>query len=192
MVYRQKADMNAISRRLSLAGLLVFGLWAFVYAADILTVDMEKSRIDFLGTKPGGLHRGGFKQFTVDAVADWSDLSKSSFKIDIDTTSLWSDNNGLTNHLKNSDFFDVPRYPNITFDTSRIELRGAGQAVVNGTLTMLGKAVEVAVPCNVEVPAGGLKVRCEFKIDRTRWGMTHAKGRVDDEVEIDARFVFGR
>ncbi len=120
------------------------------------------------------------------------DLSKSSFKVDIDTTSLWSDNNGLTNHLNNSDFFNVPRYPNITFETTRIELRSANQAVVNGTLTMLDKALEVAIPCSVEVTDGSLQAKCEFKIDRTQWGMTYGKGRVDAEVEIEAKFVFGR
>ena len=184
--------MNVTSRRLSFVGLFVFGLWVVVYAADMLTLVKEQSRIDFVGTKPGGLHRGGFERFTVDAAADWGDLSKSSFKIDIDATSLWSDNNALTGHLKTSDFFDVSRYPNITFETTRIELRSANQAVVTGELTMLGKAVEVAIPCNIEVTDGGLQVKSEFNIDRTQWGMTHSKGRVDDEVEIAARFVFGR
>ena len=94
--------------------------------------------------------------------------------------------------MKNADFSDVPRYPNITFETTGIEIKSANQAVVNGTLTMLGKAVEVAIPCNVEVSDVGLQVKAAFKIDRTQWGMTHAKGRVDDEVEIAARFVFGR
>jgi polyisoprenoid-binding protein YceI len=182
--------MNVGSGRLFFVGLFVIGLWVVVHAADRLTLVKEKSQIEFVGTKPGGSHRGGFKRFTVDAAADWGDLSKSSFKIDIDASSLWSDNNGLTGHLNNSDFFDVPRYPNITFETTRIELKSANQAVVNGTLTMLGKAVEVAIPCDVEVTAGGLQVKSEFKIDRTQWGMTH--GRVDDEVEIAARFVFGR
>jgi len=184
--------MNVVSRRIFFAGLFVFGLWVAVYAAGMLTLVKERSQIEFVGTKPGGSHRGGFKQFTADAAADWGDLSKSSFKIDIDATSLWSDNNGLTGHLKNSDFFDVSRYPNITFETTRIELASAKEAVVTGKLTMLGKAVEVAIPCNIEVTEGSLQVKSEFKIDRTRWGMTHSKGRVDDEVEIAARFVFGR
>ncbi len=184
--------MNVVSRRLFFAGLFVFGLWVAVYAADMLTLVKERSQIEFVGTKPGGSHRGGFKLFTADAAADWGDLSKSSFKIDIDATSLWSDNNGLTGHLKNSDFFDVSRYPNITFETTRIELASAKEAVVTGKLTMLGKAVEIAIPCNIEVTDGSLQVKSEFKIDRTQWGMTHSKGRVDDEVEIAARFVFGR
>ena len=184
--------MNAISRRLSLVGLFVSGVCVVVYAADRLTLDMEKSRIDFVGTKPTGLHRGGFERFTVDAAADWGDLSKSRFKVDIDATSLWSDNNGLTNHLKNSDFFDVSRYPTISFETTRIDLGNAKIAVVNGTLTMLGKAMEIAVPCSVDVTDGSLKTECDFKIDRTRWGMTYGRGRVDEEVEIAVRLVFGR
>lgn len=185
--------MNVVSRRsIFLAGLFVFGLWVAVHAADMLTLVKERSQIEFVGTKPGGSHRGGFNRFTAEAAADWGDLSKSSVRIDIDATSLWSDNNGLTGHLKNSDFFDLTRYPNITFETTQIELRSANQAIVTGTLTMLGKAVEVSVPCNVEVADGGLRVKSEFKIDRTRWGMTGAKGRVDDEVEITVRLVFGR
>ena len=38
----------------------------------------------------------------------------------------------------------------------------------------------------------GLKGETQFTIDRTLWGMTHAKGSVDDEVEIAVRLVFGR
>lgn len=184
--------MNAISRRLSFIGLILFGLWIVAYAADTMTLVKDKSRIDFVGTKPGGMHRGGFKQFTVDAAVDFGDLSQSSFKIDIDSNSLWSDNNGLTNHLKNADFFDVSRYQNITFETNRFEVRSATKVVVNGTLTMLGKAVEIAVPCEVEVSDGSVQSKCEFKINRTHWGMTYGKGRVDEEVEISARFVLGR
>lgn len=184
--------MNLASARRFFAGLLVLGLGVLVYAADMLTLVKEKSRIEFVGNKPGGSHRGGFGRFTVDASADWADLSKSSFKFDIETTSLWSDDSGLTGHLKNADFFDVSRYPNIRFETTRIELRNADKAIVTGTLTMLGKAVEVAIPANIKVTEGGLQVKTDFKIDRMQWGMTHAKGRIDDEVEISARFVFGR
>lgn len=184
--------MNVFSRRLFFAGLFVFGLWVAVYAADTLTLVKELSRIEFVGSKPGASHRGGFKRFTADAVADWGDLSRSSFKIEIDATSLWSDSGGLAAHLKNADFFDVSRYPSITFETTRIELKSANEAVVTGKLTMLGKAVEITVPCKIEVTDGGLKVKSEFKIDRMQWGMTYGKGRVDDEVEITARFVFGR
>ncbi len=184
--------MSLESARRLLAGLLVLGLGVAVYAADMLTLVKEKSQIEFVGTKPGGAHRGGFSRFTVDSTADLTDLSKSSFKVDIDATSLWSDNGALTGHLKNADFIDVSRYPNIMFETTRIELRGANQAIVTGTLTMRGKAVELSAPANIEVTDGGLQVKADFKIDRMQWGMTYGKGRIDDDVRISARLVFGR
>ena len=184
--------MNRASARRLLAGFLVLGLGVVAYAADMLTLVKEKSQIEFVGTKPGGAHRGGFTRFSVDATADWADLSKSNFKFDIDATSLWSDNGALTGHLKNADFFDVSRYPNIRFETTRIELRSANQAVVAGTLTMLGKAVEVSTPATIEVTESGLQVKTEFRIDRMQWGMTHGKGRIDDDVRIAVKLVFGR
>ncbi len=184
--------MSVVSRRLFFANLFVFGLWVAVCAADMLTLDKELSQIEFVGSKPGASHRGGFKRFTADLAADWGDLSKSSLKVEIDATSLWSDSDALAAHLKKSDFFDVSRYPSITFETTRIELKSANEAVVTGKLTMLGKAVEVAIPRKIEVADGGLRVKSEFKIDRMQWGMTYGKGRVEDEVEVTTRFAFGR
>ncbi len=52
---------------------------------------------------------------------DFGDPSKSSLNIDIDADSLFSDNEMLTNHLKNPDFFDVRKYPTITFESTSIE-----------------------------------------------------------------------
>jgi polyisoprenoid-binding protein YceI len=184
--------MNVVSGRSFFAGLFVFGLAVAVYATDMLNLVKEQSQIEFVGSKPGASHRGGFKRFTADAAVDWGDLSRSSFKIEVDTTSVWTDSGGLAAHLRNADFFDVSRYPTITFETTRIELKSTSEAVVTGTLTMLGKAVEVAIPCKIEVADGGLRVKSEFKIDRMQWGMTYGKGRVEDEVEITTRFAFGR
>lgn len=174
-----------------LASLCALCLWAIAQAADTFVLVKEKSRIEFVGSKPGGWHRGGFKQFSVDGSADWSDLSRSSVRIEIDATSLWSDEGGLTRHLQAADFFDVSRYPKIEFETTQISLTTPQDAVVTGKLTMLGKSVEVALPCRIEVTDAGLTVKSEFTIDRTQWGMTHGRGRVNDEVDITARLVLG-
>ena len=184
--------MNLWSGKFVFTGLFVFGLWVAVHAADVLTLVREKSQIEFVGSKSGGSHRGGFKRFAVDATADWADLAKSSIKVEIDATSLWSDDGGLTGHLKTRDFFGVSQYPKIAFETTRIEFLTAQEAVVTGKLTMLGRAVEVAIPCKIEVTGQSLSVKSEFAIDRTQWGMTYGKGKINDEVEIAARLVFGR
>ncbi len=184
--------MKILSWRLLFCGVIVLGVWLAVHAADVLTLVEQKSRIEFVGSKAGGSHRGGFKRFTVDATGDWADLAKGSFRIEIDAASLWSDDGGLTAHLKTRDFFDVSRYPKIEFEATRIELLGTQEAVVTGKLTMLGKTVELTIPCKIDVGDGGLRVKAEFTIDRSQWGMTHGKGRINDEVEITAGLAFGR
>ena len=130
--------------------------------------------------------KGGFKDFSVDCKADWEDPSKSSLGIDITTDSLWSDDAKLTEHLKNPDFFDVRKYPKITFKSTKIEVAGDHEATIIGKMKMLDKEVEVKIPCKVAVDDSSVTLEASFKLDRTLWGMAYGVGKVDKEVQIDA------
>ncbi|MCI0682400.1 MAG: hypothetical protein L0Y71_09865 [Gemmataceae bacterium] len=54
--------------------------------------------VTFIGTKPNGKHDGGFKTLTGAASVPGDDLTKLKIQVEIDTTSLYSDNPKLTNH----------------------------------------------------------------------------------------------
>jgi polyisoprenoid-binding protein YceI len=161
-------------------------------AADPIKLNSDQSKIEFLGKKTDGEHAGGFKKFTVEALADFEDPSKSSLKIVIDTTSLWSDDPKLTDHLKNPDFFDVRKYPEIKFESTSIQPDGESKANIIGKLTMLGKTEEVKVPCDVEASDDKIELTAKFEIDRTKWGMTYGVGKVNKEVAITAKMSFKR
>ncbi|MCC9600376.1 YceI family protein [Stieleria sp. JC731] len=161
-------------------------------AADELTVDSEKSTISFVGAKTDGKHEGGFKKFKGTAVADHENPAKSSLSIEIDTRSIWSDDEKLTNHLKSPDFFDVRKFPTVKFESTKIEVTpdsDTSKAKITGKWTMLGKTVEVDVPVVVTMTDQGLNMIADFKIDRTKWGMTYGKGKIDDDVKIQAKLV---
>ncbi len=159
-------------------------------AADKLTLIEDKSKITFVGKKPEGEHKGGFKKFKVDALADHEDMSKSSLKIVIDTESLWSDDEKLTGHLKNADFFDVKKYPTATFESTKIEKVSDTEIKFHGKLTMLGKTEEIVVPAKVASSDEKIQINADFKIDRTKWGMNYGKGKINDEVGMMAELVF--
>ncbi len=159
-------------------------------AADKLTLIEDKSKISFVGKKPEGEHKGGFKKFKVDALADHEDMSKSSLKIVIDTESLWSDDEKLTGHLKNADFFDVKKYPTATFESTKIEKVSDTEIKFHGKLTMLGKTEEIVVPAKVAASDEKIQINADFKIDRTKWGMNYGKGKINDEVGMTAELVF--
>lgn len=182
----------SLIRSFALVGLMV-GLCSLTQAAETLDMDTEASKIEFVGKKADGKHAGGFKKFTAVAIADFEEPSNGSLTIDIDTSSLWSDDEKLTSHLKNPDFFDIRKHPKITFkSTGLIAGEEEGKATIKGNLTMLGKTAEIEVPCTVAAADKTVQVDASFVIDRTRWGMTYGEGKVNNEVDVKAHLVFNR
>lgn len=155
-------------------------------AAEKYKVVTEKSKIDFVGKKADGEHKGGFKKITGSALVDHDNPDQGSIKLEIDTASIWSDNDKLTAHLQNPDFFNVRKYPKITFESTEIEHTGEGTGVITGKLTMLDKTVETKVPVKAKLTDDGLKLNATFKIDRTKWGMTYGEGKVLNDVDLVA------
>lgn len=166
--------MNRILSAMAVAVLAV----APAIAADKYKLDGENTTIEFTGTKKDGKHTGGFKKLEGTVTND------DSWKIDvtIDTTSIHSDNPGLTNHLKGGDFFGVKDHPTAKFVTTKIEKADKGYKVT-GKFTMLGKEKEISFPAEIKT-GETFELKAEFKIDRTDYGMTYGEGKVDKEVSL--------
>ena len=156
-----------------------------------MKADKEKSKIDFVGKKSDGKHAGGFKEFKSEVKMDLESPEKSSITIEIKTDSLWSDDETLTGHLKNPDFFDVKKYPTMKFESTKVEVSDDKSTII-GKLTMLDKTIEVKIPTTNELNEKSLTIKADFKIDRTKWGMNYGKGKVDDEVELKVILMFPR
>ncbi len=171
--------------------LSLIAIFAVPGLGQSLKVDKEKSKIDFVGKKPDGKHAGGFKDFTSEAKVNMESPDKSSLTIEIKTDSLWSDDEKLTGHLKNPDFFDVKKYPTIKFESTKIEVSD-DKATIIGKLTMLDKTVEVKIPTTTELNDKSLTLKADFKIDRTKWGMNYGKGKIEDDVELKIMLMFPR
>lgn len=177
-------------RCLSVLALLV---WTAVpSSAETLKLNKEKSKIEFVGKKTDGSHKGGFKEFSTETKADMDSPDKSSIKIEIDAESLWSDDEKLTAHLKNPDFFNVRKYPKITFESTKISVDGDESATIVGKLTLLDQTSEIKVPCKVSISDTSITIDADFKLDRTKFGMSYGKGKINDEVEVSAVLVFAR
>ena len=174
----------------TLAGLLV--LAGTVSAGEKMTADPDKSSIKFLGTKPDGKTQpGGFKTFTVDANVDFNAPNESTISIEIETKSIYSQDEKLTNHLKNPDFFNVRKYPKVTFKSTKVEVDHE-KTSITGQWTMLGKSVEIKIPAEVTPTDRGLDMVASFKIDRTKWGMNYGEGKIDKDVKVDVKFALTR
>jgi polyisoprenoid-binding protein YceI len=113
-------------------------------------IDMNHSNVGFTVPIMGGLSKvkGKFTDFTVNLVNDEKDITKSSVNVSIKATSIDTGIDGRDKHLRTADFFDVEKFPEITFQSTRIEKKGK-QFIAHGPLTMHGVTKEIALPFTV-------------------------------------------
>ncbi len=89
--------------------------------------------------------RGHFKDVKGTLKFDPSHPKESSVSVRIDARKLWSGDPDRDAHLKNADFLDVERFPQITFEGNQVEVIGAHDYVVTGDLTIRGVKRKVAL-----------------------------------------------
>jgi polyisoprenoid-binding protein YceI len=149
-----------------------------------VALDSENTKIEFVGTKPEGSHQGGFKEFSGKIALDGKSVEKIS--LEIQTASLWADDDKLANHLKSPDFFNVKENPTASFESSKVETKDetSGEHIITGELTMLAKAKEITFPATIKNEGGKVTLTSQFKIDRTDFGMDFGQDKVDNEVTI--------
>jgi polyisoprenoid-binding protein YceI len=95
--------------------------------------------------------RGRFTRYKGTAKLDANDFTKSTFVGEIDATSVDTGNEQRDGHLKSPDFFDVAKFPTITFESTSVAKKGEHYAVT-GNLTMRG----VAKPLTLDVEWAGI------------------------------------
>ena len=93
--------------------------------------------------------------------------------------------------MKNEDFFNVEKFPTMTFKSTNIEITGENTANITGDLTILDTTKPVTLdvthnksgvhPFNGEFVAG---LSATTTVKRSDFGMTYGLPAVGDDVEI--------
>lgn len=106
--------------------------------------------------------------------------------------------NGLVNHLKDPDFFDVKRFPVATMAITSSEPINKQEVKVTGNLTIRGVMQSVSFPAKTEINAGVAKVNGKLVIDRTQWGVNYQSGKfygsladkaISDDIELNIKIT---
>ncbi|HEV8074816.1 MAG TPA: YceI family protein [Candidatus Acidoferrum sp.] len=93
--------------------------------------------------------RGEFHGVTGTVVVDDSDISKSSVNVTIDATTVDTREPDRDKHLKSEAFFDVAKYPTITFQSTKVERNNDGSLKVTGDLTIRGVTKSAVLTANL-------------------------------------------
>jgi polyisoprenoid-binding protein YceI len=147
---------------------------------------------------------GGFQKLEGTLTYDTKNPSNSHLDVEIDVSSIDTRDSQRDAHLKSADFFDVEKFPKITFRSKRIEHAGddslklVGDLSIHGvtketTLTVDGPSIEMKDPFgNVRIGASATT-----KLNRKEFGLNwnaalEAGGfLVGDEVTVhlDVQFI---
>ena len=142
-------------------------------------IDPTHSRIGFVArhamvTKV----RGSFNDFDGTGYFDADDPTSSVLQLTIRAASIDTRNADRDAHLRGNDFFDMERYPEITFVSTAVEALDSESYRVTGNLTMKGVTRPVTVDLDytgVAVdPFGNQRIGLEGKatVNRKDWGIT--------------------
>ncbi len=159
---------------------------------DALALTPENSKVEFTGSKVTGKHDGGFKQFTGSIDLVNAKAEESSVSLDLDMASVFSDADGLTEHLKTGDFFEVSKFPKSSFKSSKIAAdtaKGADNYTVTGDMTMRGVTKSITFPATIKISDAEVAVNSEFSINRKDFGIIYA-GKTDDLIRDDVVIRF--
>ncbi|MDD5286780.1 MAG: YceI family protein [Desulfuromonadaceae bacterium] len=99
--------------------------------------------------------KGVFEKFKGTVLIDEKNISNSKVNVSIETASLNTNIAKRDEHLRSGDFFDVAKYPVMTFDSTKVESAGADRLKVTGNLTIKGVSKQVVL--TVDGPSGEIK-----------------------------------
>jgi polyisoprenoid-binding protein YceI len=183
-------------RRSHFLALLFAAATAPIFAADTYTVDKSHSDATFQIRHFASKVRGGFSDFEGTIQANTTKPETSSVTFTIKTASIDTRNADRDKDLRSANFFDVEKFPEITFKSSGITPAGKDKYNVTGTLTMHGVSKEVTLPVtylgSAKDPGGNERASFEIttKLNRKDYGIRWNKALdgggfvLSDDVEV--------
>jgi polyisoprenoid-binding protein YceI len=142
------------------------------------TIDNAHSSVAFVARHMGlSKVRGLFTEFEGEVDGDPSDITTAKGRFEIKTASINTGNADRDGHLKSPDFFDVEKYPKITFVSTSVE-RDGDDYKVHGDLTIKDQTRPVTLTYehggDLQDPFGNHKIGGSLTgtIKRSEWGLT--------------------
>jgi polyisoprenoid-binding protein YceI len=135
--------------------------------------------------------RGAFAKVSGTVTYDPADPSKTTLEATIDANSVDTRVEKRDNDLRSPNFFDVAKYPTLTFKSKHVEAAGSGKLKITGDLTIHGVTKEVVL--DVDGPSAPVQdghgnshmgASASTKVNRKDFGVNGASSMVGDDVPI--------
>jgi polyisoprenoid-binding protein YceI len=149
--------------------------------ADTYVIDKSHSDASFLIRHMMSKVRGQFTDYAGSINVDPAKPESASVEFTVKTASIDTANDNRDKDLRGANFFDVEKFPEITFKSTRVKATGKDKYDVTGTLTMRGVSKEVTLPVQFlgfgKDPWGNEKAgfSIDFTLNRKDFGLVWNK-----------------
>lgn len=151
-------------------------------------IDKAHSEINFVADSRLLSAHGFFEKWDADVQLDPTNLEASTVSITIDANSINTRVTMRDNHLRSDAFFDVAKYPKITFKSVSVKKTDNPKILdIQGDLTIRGVTKRVSVPAAlVFYDKGAGRFRGQFTIKRKDFGVSFDPpvNPIEDEVQV--------
>ena len=144
------------------------------------------SKVRFV-IKNFGINTGGtFNGLAGAIIFDPSNLASASFTVSVEAKTVDTDMEGRDNHLRKEEYFDVEKYPKISFRSTKITTTNKeGYLYMFGVITIKNVSKEISFPFSQTSKDGGILFEGEFKLNRLDFGVGGKSFSMADELNVE-------
>lgn len=173
--------------------------------SGVYNFDKAHSFIGFKVTHNGLIEVPGFfRDFTGTVNFDAADMKKSTVEFTAKATSVDTGVTGRDNHLRTKDFFEVEKFPDLMFKSTKVEKKGKAWWMT-GDFTLKGVTKSITFPFQIagwlpadERSGGKMGITAETTINRRDFGVNYGTNlpsgiaALSDNVKIVLQIEAGK
>ena len=146
----------------------------------------DGSKVRFV-IKNFGINTGGtFEGLAGTITFDPANLANASFNVTVDAKTVDTDLEARDNHLRKEEYFDVEKYPKVSFKSTKITTTNKdGYLFMFGVITIKNISKEISFPFKQTSKDGGILFDGEFKLNRLDFGVGGKSFSMSDELNVE-------
>jgi polyisoprenoid-binding protein YceI len=146
----------------------------------------EGSKVRFV-IKNFGINTGGtFDGLSGSITFDPATLATATFNVSVDAKTVDTDIEARDNHLRRAEYFDVEKYPKISFKSTKVSPTNKdGYLYMYGIITIKNVSKEIGFPFTQKSKDGGILFEGEFKLNRRDFGVGGKSFSMSDDLTVE-------
>jgi len=164
---------------------LFSSLTVLVFAQVYKPAD-EGSKVKFV-IKNFGINTGGtFNGLDGTINFDPANAANASFEVSVDAKTIDTDVESRDNHLRKGEYFDVEKFPKISFKSTKITKTNSAEFLyMFGNITIKGVTKEIKFPFKATPKDDGYVFEGNFKLNRRDFGVGGNSLSLSDELTVN-------